>query len=127
MRARWPVTTLTGVWLWEVATGNKRLLRLSAGGLVSRLLFPPAGRSLLALDPRAEPIEALDLAGGKGPRRLSVPGLARVEVELSPDGQLLVGVEHDGVLRLWDARSGRPLLAFAGHARAPMHLAFSAD
>lgn len=46
---------------------------------------------------------------------------------LSPNGKLFASAGHDSHLRLWDARTGRPLLALETPGRIPAAVAFSAD
>jgi WD40 repeat protein len=48
-------------------------------------------------------------------------------IAFAPDGQRLVTGTEDQTARLWDAGSGRELLALAGHSGEVMSVAFSTD
>jgi hypothetical protein len=48
-------------------------------------------------------------------------------VAFSPDGTRLATASQDNTARLWDARTGQPLLEFKGHTREVESVAFSPD
>ena len=48
-------------------------------------------------------------------------------VAFSPDSALVASGHDDGTVRLWEATSGKPLRAFAGHTGSVGSVAFSAD
>ena len=48
-------------------------------------------------------------------------------VIFSPDGKLLATGDSDGVVRLWEARSGREILTCKGHTNVVESVAFSPD
>jgi WD40 repeat protein len=48
-------------------------------------------------------------------------------VSYSPDGKLLATCGFDGLVRLWDARTGEEYRRLAGHTNTPTNLAFSPD
>lgn len=50
-----------------------------------------------------------------------------VSAVFSPDGRRILSSSHDGTAKLWDARSGRALVTFAGHDGSLGPAQFSAD
>jgi WD40 repeat protein len=93
------------------------------------LSFNPEGRTLVAMDRRAEAVQLWDTTRGELIRRLRLPGLGRTwqlaGLVLSADRKTMATAERFTGVRVWDARTGRPLLRMPGHVAAP-HLAFAA-
>jgi WD40 repeat protein len=116
--------------LFDMGTGAERRLPLREKDFSADLSFSPDGRVLLAWDRWAETVQLWDVAKGQLLRRLRLPGLRRTEhapLLLSPDGTTLASSEVRRVVRLWDARTGRPRMRLPGHVQYPHELAFSAD
>jgi len=53
---------------------------------------------------------------------LSIPGL-----DFSPDGRRIVSAGRDGLVAVWDAREGGPLMSFCGHEDLVETVAWSPD
>ena len=49
------------------------------------------------------------------------------DIDFSRDNQLLVSIDHDGVIYLWSMTTFERLVAFDGHAIGLDHVAFSPD
>jgi WD40 repeat protein len=117
--------------LWDVATGERRLLFSQEKDYVAyELSFSPDGKTMLAADARGQAMHLWDVGTGKRLRKILLPGLTdeNQAVSLSPDGKTLAApATHASVLRLWDAATGMPRLAFPGHTLPPTQLAYSAD
>ncbi len=119
------------LYLYDTSTGDRRRLPLKEKVDFRDLSFSPDGRTLLAADRYTGGVQFWDVAKGQILRRLRVPGLGSTDghagLLLSEDGERLASYEEHRVVRIWDARTGRPLLRFPGHVRPPVHLAFSTD
>lgn len=61
----------------------------------------------------------------QGGRGLAIPEVS--DAAYSPDGQLLATAAHDGMVRLWDVKSGRLIRRMAGHTREVTSVSFSPD
>jgi RNA polymerase sigma factor (sigma-70 family) len=116
--------------LWEAATGRRlRVLEGHRRGLHA-LAFSPDGRRL-ASGGREQIVRVWDVAGGKEERALTCgPGRdpdKRVEaLAFSRDGRLLAACDgHRGVVRLWEADTGREVRELA--QRGTVALAFAPD
>lgn len=48
-------------------------------------------------------------------------------ISVSPDGSIMASAHTNNVIRLWDMKTGTPLLSQPAHAMAPTTIAFSAD
>lgn len=119
------------LYLYDTRTGQKRRLPLKEKVGFLDLSFSPDGRTLLAMDRRAEMVQFWDVAKGQLLRRLRVPDLAdsheHAQLLLSGDGKRLASHEEYRVVRIWDAGTGQPCLRMPGHFYPPGQLAFSTD
>src|SRR5262249_7280130 len=52
---------------------------------------------------------------------------AVTSIAFSPDGARMATAGKDGVVRIWDAGTGRQLLEYAGHTEAVRGIAYSPD
>lgn len=119
------------LYLYDSLTGAKRRLLLKEKVGYLDLSFSSDGRTLLAMDRRAEVVQFWDVAKGQLLRRLRVAGLAstdeHAELLLSANGEWLASNDEHRVVRIWKARTGQPQMRLPGHVRPPIQLAFSAD
>jgi RNA polymerase sigma factor (sigma-70 family) len=116
--------------LWRLSTGRK-LRDLKPGADVRCVAFSPDGRALAlgcyqrpSADNPGGAVYLLAPATGKG--RLLMRTFAN-SVAFSPDGRRLATAGLDSIVRLWDARTGAPVLASGGLSGAVRCLAFSPD
>jgi WD40 repeat protein len=111
--------------LWDVATGQKRILRGYEDGLGS-LAFSPQGHLLVTggLDHSLR-FWSLD---GIERRRIDLGGNGVRLLRFSPDGATLFTVgERESLIRVWDARTGAARGALTGHDGDVKSIAISAD
>lgn len=117
------------LYLYDSSTGERRRLPLKDKVDFLDLSFSPEGRTLLAMDRRAEVVQIWDVLKGQLLRRLSVSGVSRTderaELLLSANREWLASYEERRVVRIWDARTGRPQLRLPVHVSPPVQLAFS--
>jgi WD40 repeat protein len=103
--------------LWDARTGQEAAaLEECPFGRVSALAFSPDGASLASVglqDPGGQ-VLVHDTATG----RLRYPALKTASfltgVTYSPDGRRLAVNGYDGLIRFWDARTGKQLLTLRG-------------
>lgn len=87
-----------------------------------------ADERTLAIGCESGHIELWDFDQGKQLSRFSAHGSAEVWwLVFSPDGRLLASSGADGNMRLWDARSYRPVGTFSSHRKEVWSMAFSSD
>jgi len=102
-----------GLKLWEVASGHEIW---SVRGGWSPIVFSPDGRLALSGD------HLFDVESGRELRRFADGGSLSASA-FSPDGKLLAG-SLNGMLKLWDVKSGEELKSFSGDVSS---IAFSSD
>ena len=94
--------------VWDPATGQE-LARQSRVPISAGLAFSPDGR-ILAFAGASE-IRLWDLVAGEV-RKIPTPHLGRItSLAFSPDQKSLASGGDDGVVRLWEPRTGQPLPA----------------
>ncbi len=118
------ISGLATLYLWDVATGEELLRFQAHTGLASAVAFSPDGTMLAT-------------AGGDGASVWSVPSgelLASMsdagriaDVVFRPDGEMIATAGDDGVTRVWEARTGRQVVALGGSSTGMTRVAFSPD
>jgi RNA polymerase sigma factor (sigma-70 family) len=115
------------IWLWDVATGEKRRAFGGGNGPVVAALSTD-GRTLAATGGRREAVITLwELATGR--ERCQLQGLDESPRALafSPDSKLLASGGTDKTIRLWQLPSGREAHRLRGHRGPVLALAFARD
>jgi WD40 repeat protein/serine/threonine protein kinase len=135
-----PVKNPAQLTLWDIETGKKRMeLPLPpAGGDARVLAFSPDDRLFAAGTFNAE-VKVWETATGKQQctfrghlqhPRIGVPLQAAGSVGavvFSPDGRRIASTAHDLTVRVWEADTGKELLALHGHTEGVFPIAFSPD
>jgi WD40 repeat protein len=113
--------------------GVLRVWNPSTGALVGRA--PDGSRGPLAVSPDGRLLAARTTDGAIGV--WSIPGLRRLReitregpfnaAAFSPDGHLIATAGADGTVRLFAARTGKPVSVFGGHADGVTAIRFSDD
>jgi WD40 repeat protein len=114
--------------LWNTTNGQQlRTFELNAGAVTSLAFSPATGDLLVAWADGF--LRTFDPATGELKLDSITPAAFLETAAFSPDGRFILGGEgwpfHTA--RLWDARDGRELRIFAGHAAPVTSVAFSAS
>jgi WD40 repeat protein len=108
--------------LWNLETGKQ--VRTFAGSDDARVCFSPDGKRLAACYDETLRIWDVETAN----ELLRIDDVIAHSVAFSPDGKRIVlGGRRDGIVRLWDSKTGMELHKYEGHTRAVIDLAFFPD
>jgi WD40 repeat protein len=121
--------------VWDLTTHPVTTTTGPNAATVDQVAWAPDGKTLAItcvddLRGGGYSVRVLDADTGYTLRRLSGHTNMLWAVAYSPDGRRLVSASTDGTARVWDARTGRPLLVFRGHPprpEKPGHITFSID
>jgi WD40 repeat protein/tRNA A-37 threonylcarbamoyl transferase component Bud32 len=109
--------------LWEAQTGRELACMLGHKDKVSAVAVFPDGKRALSAS-KDHSVRLWDLAHGREVR--SFEGRTNRTLALSPDGKLaLSGSLSDGMVRLWEAETGREKLRLKGHMSWVLAAAFA--
>ncbi|AKJ01798.1 High-affnity carbon uptake protein Hat/HatR [Archangium gephyra] len=110
--------------LWELRTGNSRVLAGNEGAIWSARFSPDGHRVVTA---SAEGMIRLwDVASGKSIALLPGNGEAMLSAEFSPDGLQVATAGNEGTVLLWDVASGRSRV-LSRHEGSVLAVRFSPD
>jgi RNA polymerase sigma factor (sigma-70 family) len=113
---------------WDVASGRqRRVIPPPSAALITSLALSPDGRTLATFSDLGK--TALLIEAATGGKRAELHGHADMlfQTAFSPDGRTLATAGMDGVIRLWDAWSGKELGRLQGHRGWVLGVAFSPD
>ena len=106
-----------GIWIWDVASGQRLAVFQPQVTNVSCLTFSADGDKLAVAVPATE-ARVLDAATGELLFAAPKPS-ALEEVAFSPDGRRLAGAGRHGEVYLWDASTGQEVLTLPRLAEPP--------
>lgn len=121
----WDVSARRRTWLYRADTGGRRW---SGGNMIfnTSAQFSPDGEYILSGE--GESMRLRNAAYGSVVKNFTAEGSGHVDaVAFSPDGKYALSGSVDGVIRLWDIRTGNPLKQFTGHSGEVTSVAFSPD
>jgi WD40 repeat protein len=123
---RFLATADKAIRLWDVVTGDPRVITTSGLGAMASIAFSPDGR-MLATGGYDGKVWLWDVATGDA--RGSLPGHLDIvaSVAFSPDGQTLASGSFDRTVRVWDVENGKATVHLAGHTDSITSVAFSSD
>jgi RNA polymerase sigma factor (sigma-70 family) len=111
---------------WDVASGRQRRV-FSDTSLITSLALSPDGRTLATFGDLGKVVLLIETATGGKRAELRSQADMLFQTAFSPDGRTLASAGDDGVVRLWDARSGKEVGQLKGHRGWVLSVAFSPD
>ena len=129
--------------LWEAATGQKKVTFAQGSHYSSAAALSPDGK-VLACAAYGHMVRFFDTKTGqelfyarrkgekpveseRGPRHPGSHGGDPLAVAFSPDGKLLASGGKDGVVRIWEAATGLCSQTLEGHSGSVRSVAFSSN
>jgi len=112
--------------LWDIGTGNERLVLRGHAGDVNNVVLSPDGRQLASTS-WDNTVKLWDAATGKELVALKGHGAPVTSVCYSPDGGMIASGSWDYTIKLWEARTGRELRTLRGHGNTVNDISFSPD
>jgi WD40 repeat protein len=116
--------------LWDLDSGQQRMILRGHKAPVAHLAFAPDGRLLASAAGTVEDraIRIWDTATGRLSGRITGPVSALLSLAYSPDGRRVAGAcSHEKPVRIWDPATGDDLAVIAGHSLPTRSVAFSPD
>jgi WD40 repeat protein len=113
------------LWRWAVASGMLAG-QGSLGGSGSVVEVSADARLVAVAEPGALEVTVADVVGAAPPRRIPV-GAAISKIGFSSDGGRLATLDREGVVRLWEPRTGAPVHVFDLDRRPVLGFALSPD
>jgi WD40 repeat protein len=121
-------TNGSAITLWDVESRAKKATFMPRSGSITALCFSPGGRDLIVGSARRG-VLILRLPGGEVRRTLTThKGSGCEALAVTRDGALLAaGARWEGIIQLWDLRSGKEKATFTAPTAGISALAFSPD
>jgi WD40 repeat protein len=121
--SRWiataPYAGHPGVQIWDPTSGRD-VACIDQDEVVKAFAWSPDGKQLAAVDPKL--VRVWDTLRGEKLRRLNHPDV--YALSWSPDGKQIATVSADGIIGVWNLRTGRPIWSHVAHDE-PLHLSFT--
>ncbi len=128
--------------LWDPASGRQLREMQGHEGGVTAVAFSPDGKTLVSAS-HDSTVRFWDPATGKQIRQIQVPDASPEQrdpdrqrgihhggvlaIAFSPSGRWLASGSSDGMVRIWDAATGKEQHALRGHGREVYSVVFSPD